>query len=207
MTIESSRVTLLDFLHTRYEDLKRRLARRLGSADAATDALHDTFVRLNSGIEIGPVESPRAYLLQIATRLAADRYKKDVIGRLSASESMLDIIDDAPDPERIVEARSEIEALKLGMMDIPRRRRDILIAAAVEELPPSMLAERFGVTKRTIQIELKLALIHCAKLLDREIAPRMPSRRARPSSASASGGMASPTEDEAAIFGATDVDL
>jgi RNA polymerase sigma-70 factor (ECF subfamily) len=180
MTIESSRATLIDFLLTGYDDLKRRLARRLGSADVAADALHDTFLRLSSCVEIGPVKSPRAYLLRVATRLATNRWKGEVCS-LADFEHSFDIIDDAPNPERIVAARSEIEALRIGMMDIPRRRRDILIAAAVEEVPPSVLAERFGVTKRTIQTELKLAVSHCAKLLDRDLAMRMPARRGLPS--------------------------
>lgn len=179
MRIESSRAALIDFLLDEYDDLKRRLARRLGS-EAAADALQDTFVRLNSGnIEVGPVRRPRAYLLRIAVRLAAERRRNEISNDLSDLEQMSEIVDDAPDPERIVEARSEIEALKVALKEMPQRRRDILIAAAFDEMPASVLAARFGVTKRTIQSELKVALIHCAKRLDRELAMRMPSRRGR----------------------------
>jgi RNA polymerase sigma-70 factor (ECF subfamily) len=178
MTIESSRAALIDFLLDQYDDLKRRLARRLGS-EAAADALQDTFVRLSSNIEIGPIRSPRAYLLRIAVRLAAARRKNETSSTLSDMELLFEIVDDAPDPERIVEARSEIEALKVTLREMPQRRRAILLAAAVDEVPASILAARFGVTRRTIQTELKAALIYCAKRLDRELAMRMPSRRGR----------------------------
>ncbi len=180
MTIETNRASLINLLLAGYDDLKRRLARRLGSADLAADALHDTFVRLNSSVEIGPVKSPRAYLFRIAVRLAANRRKAEAYGAgLSEIELSFDVVDDAPDPERIVEARSDIEALKRGMMELPRRRREIFIAASVDEIPYPILAERFGVTVRTIQSELKLALVHCAKRLDRDLGMRMPSRRGR----------------------------
>lgn len=180
MTIETNRAALINLLLAGYEDLKRRLARRLGSADLAADALHDTFLRLNSNVEIGPVKSPRAYLLRVAIRLAARRRKAEAYGAgLSEIELSFDVIDDAPDPARIVEGRSDIEALKRGMMEMPQRRRDILIAASVDEVPYSILAERFGVTVRTIQSELKLALVHCAKRIDRDLGMRMPSRRGR----------------------------
>lgn len=178
MTIESSRAALIDFLLDQYDDLKRRLARRLGS-EAAADALQDTFVRLSSTIEVGPIRSPRAYLLRIAVRLAAERRKNETSSALSDMELLFEIVDDAPDPERIVEARSEIEALKVSLREMSQRRRAILLAAAVDEVPASILAARFGVTRRTIQTELKAALIHCAKRLDRELAMRMPSRRGR----------------------------
>lgn len=179
MTIETSRATLINLLLTGYEDLKRRLSRRLGSTDIAADALQDTFLRLHSSVEIGPIKSPRAYILRIATRLAADRRRVELLGGPSETELSLDIVDDAPDPERIVEARSEIEVLKRGMMEMPPRRRDILLAVSIDETPSATLAKRFGVTKRTIQTELKLALIHCAKQLDRDIGIRMPARRSR----------------------------
>jgi RNA polymerase sigma-70 factor (ECF subfamily) len=179
MTIETSRATLINLLLTGYEDLKRRLSRRLGSTDLAADALQDTFLRLHSSVEIGPIKSPRAYILRIATRLAADRRRAESLGGPSDTDLSFDIVDDAPDPERIVEARSEIEVLKRGMMEMPPRRRDILLAVSIDEIPSSTLAKRFGVTKRTIQAELKLALIHCAKQLDRDIGMRMPARRNR----------------------------
>ncbi|MBY6243306.1 RNA polymerase sigma factor [Methylosinus sp. Sm6] len=178
MTIDSSRAALIDFLLDQYDDLKRRLARRLG-AEAAADALQDTFVRLNANIEIGPIRSPRAYLLRIAVRLAAERRKNEISNMQSDMDLLSEIVDDAPDPERIVEARSEVEALKVAMKEMPQRRRDILIAVAIDEIPASVIAARFGVTRRTVQTELKVALIHCAKLLDRELAMRMPSKRGR----------------------------
>ncbi|WP_159289040.1 RNA polymerase sigma factor [Methylosinus sporium] len=179
MTIEASRATLINLLLTGYEDLKRHLSRRLGSPDRAADALQDTFLRLQSNVELGPIKSPRAYILRVATRLADTRRKSDFLGWPSETELSSDIIDEAPDPERIVEARSEIEALKRVMMEMPPRRRDILLAVSIDEVPPSVLAERFGVTKRTIQTELKQALTDCARQIDRDIGKRMPSRRPR----------------------------
>ncbi|WP_159729606.1 RNA polymerase sigma factor [Methylosinus sp. Ce-a6] len=182
MTVETSRATLINLLLAGYDDLKKRLARRLGSSDIAADILHDTFVRLNSDVKIGPVTSPEAYLFRIAMRIAADRRRAESWDSVE-SRLFFDIADDTPDPERIVEARSDIEALKRGLMEMPQRRRDILIAASIEEVPYSVLAERFNVTRRTIQNELRLALVHCSKLLNRAPATRMPPRRRRKSEA------------------------
>ena len=43
---DSSRSSLRELLAQRYDDLKRRLTWRLGSAELASDALHDTWVHL-----------------------------------------------------------------------------------------------------------------------------------------------------------------
>ena len=91
--------------------------------------------------------------------------------RLTISEvgAFLDFADDAPDPARIVEARSEIDALKRALQELPARRREILIAACMDEIPHQSIARRFGVTVRTIQSELKQAINHCALRLNRDI--------------------------------------
>lgn len=204
MPVETNRATLINLLLSGYDDLKRRLARRLGSTELAADALHDTFLRLNSKVVIGQVERPEAYLLGVAVHLAASRRKAETLGPgISEIELSFDLVDEAPDPARIVEARSDIEALKRGMMELPRRRREILMAASLEDVPYPVLAQRFGVSVRTIQSELKLALTHCAKALDRDLGSRMP-RRGRMATASPNSAD-SPKEsgiedDEAAVL-------
>lgn len=186
MTADTSKAALINLLLAGYDDLKRRLTRRLGSSDVAADVLHDTFVRLSSKVKIGPVASPDAYLFRIALRIAADRRRAESYDS-SEADLLFEIVDDGPNPEQIVAARSEIEALKRGLMEMPQRRRDILIAASIDEVPYSVLAERFNVTKRTIQNELKLALVHCSRRLNRHPAARMPPRRSRKSEDGRSG--------------------
>jgi RNA polymerase sigma-70 factor (ECF subfamily) len=202
MTIEANRAKLLDLLLAGYDELKRRLARKLGSADLASDALHDTYVKLNTNVATGPIKSPNAYLFRVAVRLASDRRKSETRRvNFSDIDPSFDFVDEAPDPARIVEARSDIEALKRGMMELPKRRREMLIAAFLEETPYPILAERFGVTVRTIQSELKLGLLHCAKKLDRDLGVRMPSRKGRIASApwnAADEGLPRSASDDAA---------
>jgi RNA polymerase sigma-70 factor (ECF subfamily) len=182
MTV-TSRATLLQLLLVRYDDLKRRLTRRLGSAELAGEALQDTFIRLECTPQIGPVQNPQAYLARMAFNIAAN-YRVAENRRLTVSESeaLLDIPDEAPDPARTIEARSEIEALKRALAELAPRRRDIFMAAWVEEVPHSEIAARYDVSVRTIQIELKHALEHCSHRLDRNITKKFATRPRRLSS-------------------------
>ena len=163
---EKNRVALLNLLVARYADLKRRLTKRLGSADLAADALQGAYVRMMCA-EVGEVRSPNAYLFRVAMNVAADRRKAER-GSLAVSgtEAFLDAIDDAPGPARIVEARSDIEALKRAIAQLPARRRQIVIAACMEEIPRRTIAKRLGISVRTVQAELKEALQYCASCLD-----------------------------------------
>jgi RNA polymerase sigma factor (sigma-70 family) len=180
----ANREVLLNLLLAGYDDLKSRLTRRLGSPDLAEDALQDTFLRLNTAAVTGPIRSPRAYLFRIAMSVAANRRVAER-RRLSVPEEEVAsyLEDHTPNPARIVEARSEIEAFKRAMNELPVRRREILVAARLHETPNQSIAQRCGVTVRTIQFELKLALTHCALRLDRNISKRKRSR-SQPVSAS-----------------------
>jgi RNA polymerase sigma-70 factor, ECF subfamily len=171
--VETVRSNLIDLLLANYEELKRRLARRIGSIDLAADALQDTFIQLKASRNIRPVEHPMAYIFRIAMRLAVKQQKRD--GRhvsLYSNELFLDLVDDAPDPNRIVEARLNVELLKRRLAELPERRRNILLAALVDEVPQPVIAQRFNVTVRTVQNELKLGLADCAKhLLNGQVKP------------------------------------
>jgi RNA polymerase sigma-70 factor (ECF subfamily) len=167
---ETDRTTLRNLLLTEYGDFSRRLTRRLGSSEFAYETLQETFLRLERTAEIGPVERPRSYLFRIAVNIANDRRRAES-RHLTESEldSLLEVVDDAPDPARTVEARSEIEALKRAVAQLPARRREIFLASRVEEIPHREIAKRYGVTVRTVEMELKQALEHCAERLKRNL--------------------------------------
>ena len=166
---ETARATLRQLLQLGYEDLRRRLAHRLGSAELAGEALQDTFIRLESAGAIGPVQNPSAYLFRIALNLGHNRRRAEARRLTGAeTEALLELADDAPGPARIAEARSDVAALKRAIAELPARRRAIFLAAWRENVPHHAIADRFGLSLRTIQIELRHALEHCAARLGRD---------------------------------------
>jgi RNA polymerase sigma-70 factor, ECF subfamily len=176
---ETSQAALLDVLVKGYEEFKQHLTARLGSAELAADALQDTFLRLNSSTIVGVVRSPRAYVFRAAFNIAINRITAEKRRATSADlDALLGIADDMPDQARIVEGCSEMTALTRALWELPPRRRQIIVAVALNDVPLPELAKRFDVTVRTIQIELKHALMHCAQRLDRP-PQATPIRRAR----------------------------
>ena len=91
---------------------------------------------------------------------------------------LFEMVDDKPGPDREIEARSEINALKQVIRELPARRREMFMATFVNEVPLRETAERFGVSVRTVQVELKQALVHCAARLDRGTHRPRPTRPA-----------------------------
>jgi RNA polymerase sigma-70 factor (ECF subfamily) len=159
---------LRGLLAARYDDLKARLSRRLGSSELASDALQDTYVRLGVAEVSGPIRSPAAYLFRMAFNVAMDQ-KRVEKRRLVRNEihDLLDIADEAPGPDRIAEARFEVEALQKSIAELPPRRRVILLAARLQGMPQREIASRLGVSLRLVEKELRLAQEYCAQKLDK----------------------------------------
>ncbi len=176
---ETSRLRLRDLLAANYDYFFRRLAIRLRSRDAAIEALHETFLRLD-GVNDCTVQSPKTYIFQAAVNIAKNRRKSETY-RVSASEfdAFLDVPDDLPDQARIVEARSEIDALKHALAELPPRRREILNAVSIEGLSLQEVALQLRVSLRTVESDLKHALDHCAARLDHKLIRRTGGPRPR----------------------------
>jgi RNA polymerase sigma-70 factor (ECF subfamily) len=164
---------LQQLLVSGYEDLKLRLKRRFGSEAFASEILHETYLRLDRLDTASPVQSPKAYLLRIALNVATDRHKADN-RRLTRSEIevLRQSAEHAADPARIAEGRSEIQALRRALGELPARRRAILLASRIEETPHQDIATRFGISTRMVEKELKRALAHCGERLDRKVVQR-----------------------------------
>ncbi|HZX78191.1 RNA polymerase sigma factor [Lysobacter sp.] len=163
----SASPSLIDFLTLRYDDLRRRLTRRLGSAELASDALQDTWLRLH-GKPVADAVSPGAYLFRMAFNVAIDRQRSES-RRLTTAEidDLLDVADPSPDPADSAQTRSDLEMLVQAMEELPERRRAILLAVRVEGLTQPEVARRFGVSLRLVELELQRAQEYCASRVDR----------------------------------------
>jgi RNA polymerase sigma factor (sigma-70 family) len=167
---EQDRASLLRHLVARYEDLLRRLTYRLGSAVTASEALHDTYLRIGQADTVPAVSDPHAYLLRVASNLVADRRRSQRRQRLADVEidKLLDIADEAPGPHTVAESRMEMLALAAALRELPDRCRAIFMAARLENMPHDAIATRFGVSRRTVANEIQRALTHCAERLEKK---------------------------------------
>ncbi|AJF00492.1 RNA polymerase sigma factor [Pandoraea apista] len=166
---DSARATLRELLVQRYGQLKTLLSRKLGSSDLAGDALQDTWVRLESTENIEPVRNPGAYLYRMAYHAAIDKQRAED-RRLSVGEieTMLDLVSPDPGPAQIAEANSDLNELVRVLEKMPQRRRDILLAVRLDGLAQREVAERFGISLRLVELELKRAQAFCAEHIERK---------------------------------------
>lgn len=175
-----NRTTLRDVLAADYSGLFKRLTRRLGSSELAGDALQETFLRVERMSNAPAINSPKDYLFRIALNVATDRRRVEQRHlSLDAVDALLDIPDEAPDAAAIMEGRQDIEALDRALAELPVRARQVFMAAVVKKQPDHEIAAELGVSIRTVEIDLRNALKHCAERLDRTLIRRTGGPRPR----------------------------
>jgi RNA polymerase sigma-70 factor (ECF subfamily) len=150
-----------------FDDLARRLTRKLRSAELVSEALQETYLRLERGGELAEVHQPNDFLYQIALNIARDHLRTESrrLTRSEMLEAVLETIDVAPTPERVAEGRSDMAAMARALAELPPRRRAMFLAAWVQEEPREDIAARFGVSMSTLKSELKMAREHVAQRL------------------------------------------
>jgi RNA polymerase sigma factor (sigma-70 family) len=158
-------IVLRDCLAANYARLHRRLLRYLGCADQASDCLHDAWLRLGETRVSETVQNPEAYVYRIACNIAIDRLRSDrTLYFTGASDGELEqIADHAPGPDVVAEARSDLEAMARALQRLPRLYGAILVALRVDEIPRQEVANRYGLSLRTVDTALRRALECCAR--------------------------------------------
>ncbi|WP_296526396.1 sigma-70 family RNA polymerase sigma factor [Rhodoplanes sp.] len=145
-----------------YDDLKTRLTKRLGSADLAGEAMHDTWLRLARLEPVGVVQQPEHYLFRAALNAADDHRRREKRHSRSVDlDRALEIRDERPTAEEDLVARSELETFETIMAELPPRRRAIFLAARVGNVPRQVIADEMRISRRSVARELMLAHKHC----------------------------------------------
>jgi RNA polymerase sigma factor (sigma-70 family) len=161
--------SLRELLVAKYDDFRQRLARRLGSEDLALEALHETYLQLNRDVEHRLVHNPESYLYGIALNMAATlgRVERRFVSK-SEIEAAIEMSDQGADQVQAVEAIFELEALERALRELPPRRRAIFFAARVQQMPIRDIAARLGLSTRSVEMEIKRSLEHCARRIGRK---------------------------------------
>jgi RNA polymerase sigma-70 factor (ECF subfamily) len=164
---------LRQLLVDRYDDFRRRLARRLGSEELALEALQETYLQLHRDVEYQPVRNPESYLYGIALNMAAalGRTERRFASKAEI-EAAMELADQAAGPARAAEAIFELEALEQALRELPVRRRAIFLAARVQQMPIRDIAAELGLSTRSVEMEIRRALEHCARRVGRKLTRR-----------------------------------
>ncbi|WP_235033804.1 sigma-70 family RNA polymerase sigma factor [Pantoea sp. 18069] len=141
--------------------LQMWLRKKLSNAADAADIAHDTFVRVLASRSRTRIAEPRAFLTTVARGLVIDTWRRQEIERAYREALLRQPEQFAPSPEAhlvIVETLARIDQLLDGLK--PKVRTAFLLAQ-IEEMHHGAIAERMGVSARSVDRYVAEGLYHC----------------------------------------------
>lgn len=159
-----------------YEELRRFILSRTGSAALAEDIVQETWIR---AARTALPENPRAYLYRMASNLAVDHLRKtsarqkietaDVFDDPANREVLLHTVSSStPAPEEQAAAREEFAILCNAIDELPDKCRTVFLLYRARGLSMKEIAEKLGLSPKTVENHIARALLHCRKRM-REI--------------------------------------
>jgi RNA polymerase sigma-70 factor (ECF subfamily) len=160
----SDRQLLAELFRDCRKELLAFLFGRLGCAQTADDLCQESFLRLSRSGDLSRIANPRAYLFRTALNLVTDHHR---CGK--NRPSFLADLEDAdsntlPTEERTGEtatlASEQLDRATAALEELPPLSQRVFYLSRFEGLKQREIAERLGVSLRTVEEHLKRTLLH-----------------------------------------------
>ena len=162
MSTSDASVRLVATLYGEHHSwLLQMLRRKLGNLENAADLAQDTFARILSADETGPLREPRAYLTTVAGRIAAQYFR-----RLALERAYLEAIAHLPEatspsPEARLLVLEALAAVSRVLDGLKPRTREVFLLSQLDGLPYAEIAQRLGLSIHVVQKDMVKAYAHC----------------------------------------------
>lgn len=148
----------LEALYRHYAAWLRRALRRRFGADAADDLVQEAYLRLAQSRQAKVIEHPKAMLLRIAVNAGVDRQR--YAQRRSGAGLALAHEDPASEVDH-----DDLLILKEAILGLPPILRDVFILSRFEGHTYGEIAERLGISVKTVEWRMSRAIALCAARL------------------------------------------
>ena len=140
-----------------------------GAGDAAEDVLQELWLRLAAAPDLQAACEP-AYMMRAADRLMIDRYRSDRQAALrekawvEAQPGLTANGTDVPDSERELAARQQVELVQQALDEMGPRPAAMFRRHRIDGLPQRVIAEEFGVSRGTVENDLRRVYARIAEI-------------------------------------------
>lgn len=157
---------LVGSLFRRYRrQLQNFLTARLHPQDVE-DVAQRTYLQLLQHPAPGDIRNPQAYLFRTASNLAIDSLRRDGTRARHAAPGIEadEVADRQAGLDRVVDQELQFRRFVAALDELPERCRHAFILHRLEGWSHAEVAERLGVSRKTVQRYVLRALAHCQEV-------------------------------------------
>ena len=179
-----------------YRELLNFLSRSVQDRDTAADLAQESYARVLTAQQSGQaVQDPRALLYRTARNLVIDQHRRSSIrAELETSPASADEAfgleqlagPRSLEPETILASREGLAAMVATIDQLPPRCREAFMLYKFDGLSYAQIAAQMGISTRTVEMQLQIAMEACWRCQDRldgmqtPLRERKRSKRAQP---------------------------
>lgn len=157
--------------------LRAWLVNRFGARLSVDDIVQEAYVRVWRAHVAGELHSPKAFLFTTARNLAVDSLRRHHVSRTEAlvESDLLNVLDERCDIPETVARNQELALLTEAIQTLPDRCRQIFTLRTVYGLSQREIAEKLGISDRTVAAQLTIGVGKCTEFMLRHYEGRKPS--------------------------------
>lgn len=158
-----------------YRELLNFLSRSVKDRDTAADLAQESFARIYAAEQAGQaIHDPRALLYRTARNLVTDHHRRSAV-RADAGEVANDghlgdgdawAAPSAFEPDAALSSGQGLAAMIATIDALPPRCREAFMLYKFDGLSYAEVAQRMGISVRTVEMQLQIAMKACWKCLD-----------------------------------------
>ena len=146
--------------------LTQFLVYRVRCPETAQDLCQETYLRLLRDNGVSHDENLSGFLFRVADRLAINYLKWQRLARNSGTPLHDDLVCPKHLPDEITSLRQQCEILLEAINSLPSKYRQVFLLRKIDELSYTEIAQRLGISEKTVQRHLVNAMLHCHQCME-----------------------------------------
>jgi len=149
-----------EFDASRWDELLRKLRRRLRGDASSEDYLHSAFIRLQRYRQTTSVSNPDAFVLRTATNIAIDHQRRGRWIKPEPWETACELMPaEGRLPDEALEARERLKRVNEALGRMPPRTREILLMHRLEGMKYREIAATLGISQGAVEKHIAKATL------------------------------------------------
>lgn len=146
--------------------LTRRVRKRVGCSEEASDLVHEAFARMLRLEAFQSLRKPEAFLSRVLRNLLIDRSRRLARKALHVSADEAAEIPVRADQADAIELEEMRERYRDLVARMPPRTREVFLLHRIDELSYKEIAVRLGISVRTVEWHVAEAITRISRGLD-----------------------------------------